>query len=77
MPALFHLLLNSPAIRHHVYMIMHENSLSYLSVNCIPFQKGGILSACYQPVSISADNWFIKARSMCYHVYVIMHVQDP
>ena len=33
------------------------------------FQKGGILSAFYQLVPTSADNWFTKG-------YVIMHVKD-
>ena len=25
----------------------------------------------------SAADWFNEGRSMCYHVYVIMHVKDP
>ena len=34
------------------------------------FQKGGILLTC-------GTNWFNKGCAMCYHVYVIMHVEDP
>ena len=41
------------------------------------FKKGGILSACYQPVPASTDDWFTKGHSMCYHFYVLMHVKDP
>ena len=40
------------------------------------FQKGGILSECYELVSTSADDWFTEG---CPYViiYVIMHVKDP
>ena len=27
--------------------------------------------------SASTDNWFIKGRAVCYHVNVIMHIEDP
>ena len=40
------------------------------------FQKGGILSECYQLLPVSADDWFNKVLPMYYHVYVIMHVKD-
>ena len=41
------------------------------------FQKGGILSECDELVSISADDWFTKGCSMCYHICVIIRVKDP
>ena len=41
------------------------------------YQKGRMLSECYQLFLTSADNWFTKGLSMCYHVYVTMHVKDP
>ena len=36
-----------------------------------------MLPECCQLVPTSADDWFNKGRSMCYHFYVIMHVKDP
>ena len=43
----------------------------------ILFQEGGLLSASYNLVPISADDRFMKGQSMCYHVYMILHVKDP
>ena len=39
------------------------------------FQKGGMLSECYERVSISADDWFTKGRPFVI-MSVIMHVKS-
>ena len=36
-----------------------------------------LLSECHQRAPASAAYWFNKGHAMCYHVYVIMHVNDP
>ena len=41
------------------------------------FQKGEILSECYELVSTSADDWSTKGLAMCFCAYVILHVKDP
>ena len=48
-----------------------------LSSSTARFQKGGILSVCYQIVPTSAADCFTKGRAMCCHVYMTMHVIDP
>ena len=35
------------------------------------------ISACHRLAAASAANWSIKGYTMCYHVYVIMHIKDP
>ena len=44
-------------------------------LNCF-FQKGGILSACYEFVSTSANDLFTKGLP-CVIMSVIMHVKNP
>ena len=69
---------NHTLMCYHAYVIVHVNDPLPAVVRGRFFKKGGILSACYQLVPTSADDLFTKGRSICHHVYVIMHVKkDP
>ena len=57
--------------------LMSSRSSGFKLGSICLFEKGGNLSACYQLAPTSGNAWFTKGRSMCYHVYVIMHVKDP
>ena len=57
-----------------LYKTQHATPISYdrFKALSVPFALTiHTLSACHQPVSASAADWFIKSHAKCYRVYVI------